>query len=101
MKETAAFGEQELAPGLSGYTVEFEDSIYVPLLIADEPGNGALTRYLDKLEQGPKTIKIPNVLSGRLARYLQRRGYQLRWEYSKQYGEDVDVWTRLGNKKIT
>ncbi len=84
----------ELAPGLKGYTMEHEGATYVPVLFADHPGSGALTRYLDGLEATGVTVKIPNVINGRLEAYLQRRGYHLIGEYSPQFQEAVPVWVK-------
>jgi len=93
---TANFPEldplDELAPGLRGYTVEIGNDIYIPVLMADQPGQGALTSYLDKLEASGKTVKIPTVLSDHLAAYLKRRGYKPIWEESEL--GPVEVWTK-------
>ena len=92
---TANFPEMdpldELAPGLKVYTVEVGNDIYVPVLMADQPGQGALTGYLDKLEASGKTVKIPTVLSDRLALYLTRRGYKPVWEDSELGPTEVFV----------
>lgn len=75
--------------------MEHDGVIYVPLLMADNPGNGALSRYLDQLEASTdKAIRIPNVINPRLEAYLARRGYQLRQEWAAQFEEMVDVWER-------
>ncbi|MFQ5813001.1 MAG: hypothetical protein ACE5I2_07415 [Anaerolineae bacterium] len=84
----------ELAPGLKGYIVETDDAIYVPFIEAVERGKGALTRYLDGLERGPKAVKIPTVLSERLERYLARRGYRLTEEWAEEFNTWALVWVK-------
>ena len=94
MTKTNGLDLDELAPGLRGYTMEHGGATYIPALFADKPGNGALTKYLDKLEKDGVTIKVPNVLSARLEAYLERRGYVLIGEYSPQFQEVVPVWVK-------
>jgi len=80
--------ERELAPGVMGWTVTAADgTVYVPTLRALRPGSGDVGRYLDSLTPNHR---IPNVVSGRLARMLQRRGWRPVLEPHK--GGDVDVW---------
>jgi hypothetical protein len=83
----------ELAPGLFGYTVEYEGALYVPLVVADDPGHGACSRYLDSLPRD-RTIKFPTVISSKLEGALQRRGFTLELEYSTEFQTHVDVYVR-------
>src|SRR5438093_445314 len=69
--------EEELYPGLWGYTMEDDGALYIPWIVADKPGNGALRAYLDNLEaKETRSIKFPNVINQALAEYLARRGYK-------------------------
>ena len=73
--------------------MEHDNALYIPLLVADHPGSGALTGYLDHLEEMTKLpLKIPNVLNARLAAYLIRRGWKLVWEFPEQLNETVGVY---------
>lgn len=81
--------EPYLAPGVRGYTVEVDGALYVPLLIADQPGSGAVGRYLDSLRD--RIVKVPCVLSERLAEMLRRRGFRLEVEQDPGMGP-VEVW---------
>lgn len=84
---------EELAPGLRGYTLEHNGALYIPLLMADEPGSGACGAYLDQLPTD-RTIKVPNVLSSVLVGMLMRRGFVVDHEWSAEHGETVEVWVR-------
>jgi hypothetical protein len=87
---------EELAPGLRGYTVEVDGALYIPMVMADEPGSGALSAYLDSLPHD-KTIKFPTVISRILREALERRGYVERVERVKDgplAGEIAQVWVR-------
>lgn len=87
--------EDELWPGLRGYAMEHEGSLYIPFIAADEKGKGTLTAFLDDLEaKETRSIKIPNVINGRLAGFLARRGYVLEYEWVDEYQQDVDVWVK-------
>jgi hypothetical protein len=87
--------EEELSPGLWGYTMEHGGALYIPLVIADKPGNGALRTYLDHLEATEtRPIKFPNVINHGLAKYLARRGYRPTQEWAEAFGEHVIVWVK-------
>ncbi len=84
--------EPILGLGVRGYIVEEHDAIYIPLIIADKPGNGDVGRYLDSLSRS-RTIRIPNVLNPILEGMLERRGFCLTIEDDPDYGA-VEVWER-------
>lgn len=84
---------EDLAPGVWGYTVRTDAALYVPLLLAECEGSGAVGRYLDALPTS-ETIRFPNVISRRLAGMLRRRGFRLRGEWSPEFQEVVAVWER-------
>jgi len=89
-----SFELDELAPGLRGYTVEKDGALYIPFFIAEERGKGVLTRYLDDVESRYKVVKIPTVLSERLALYLQRRGYIVTHEWAAEVSEWAEIWVK-------
>jgi hypothetical protein len=66
-------------PGLSLYVRRMTATPGVDYVVAnaeaDEPGRGALTRFLDMVERD-YSIKFENVINARLVAYLERRGYQ-------------------------
>lgn len=78
--------------GISGYTVRDGESIYVPVLISDEPGKGNVGRYINELIQREKCVKFPNVINPKLVDMLVRRGFKLEWEYAEEFGEHVEVY---------
>jgi hypothetical protein len=82
-----------LAPGLRGYTMEVDGALYVPLVVADNPGHGAMRRYLDALPRD-RTIKFPTVINGLLEGMLQRRGFVLEYEGSSEHQQTVEVYVR-------
>lgn len=87
--------EPVLAPGVRGYTMEHRGALYIPLVIAERPGNGDVGRYLDGLPKN-RTVKFPNVMSAKLCGMLQRRGFCLTEE--TENGETIGVWVRSRRK---
>ncbi len=79
--------EYQLAPGVFGYAVEVDGSIYVPVITAENPGSGQVGAFLDRL---PENVRIPNVLSRRLLGMLTRRGWRLTTEIDET-GDSVAV----------
>ena len=67
------------APGLQIYVrrsvLPNHGDFELARIVAEEPGKGALTRFLDRWEP-EYSLYIENVLTERLAKYLVRRGYQ-------------------------
>ncbi len=65
----------EIAPGVKAVVVEDTDGFYVPVISAENPGSGDVSRFLDAL---PRDVRIvfSTVLSPKLAEMLQRRGFQ-------------------------
>lgn len=49
-------------------------ALWVPLVIAEKPGNGDVGRYLDSLP-GDRRVVFPNVISDVLIGMLKRRGF--------------------------
>jgi len=84
---------QELAPGVYGYTMEHEGALYVPLLVAENPGTGQVRAYLDSLPRD-RTVKFPCVISSILEAALLRRGFVPSVEWSDTHQEHVDVLVR-------
>ena len=66
--------EPVLAAGVRGYKLWSRGELYVPLIIADRPGNGDVGRFLDALPKD-RVVKVPTVTSARLAGMLARRGF--------------------------
>ena len=85
-------GLDELAPGIRGYTIEIGNDVYVPFVESLEPGKGHFRAYLDTLKAMGRTIKFPTVISVRLRNILEVAGFELIWEWSKDFQELVDVW---------
>lgn len=83
--------EPSLAEGVRGYDMEHEGMLYIPLVIAETPGSGAVGRYLDALPRS-RTIRFPNVMNRRLMGMLYRRGFTPIIEETKD--GPVDTWER-------
>lgn len=84
----------ELAPRVTGYTVETDDGLYVPVITAEREGSGDVGRFLDSLPKDRRVV-VPNVVNPRLEGMLIRRGFTLTEEWSDAFEEMVPVWERL------
>lgn len=82
-----------LAAGVLGYTVEEDDELYIPVIMAVEEGSGDVGRYLDALPKD-RTVKVPEVASERLRGMLERRGFNPTPEFAEEFGETVEVFVR-------
>lgn len=73
--ETFELGQEpELAPGVGGYTLDVDGDLWLPLIYAEDEGSGQVGEYLDTLPFDRRVV-VPNILSGRLAGMLRRRGF--------------------------
>jgi hypothetical protein len=81
-----------LAPGVRGYTVESDGAVYIPVIIADAPGQGDVGRYLNSLPLD-RIIRVPTVTSNVLEGMLKRRGFVFT-EEPGPFGEQVGIWER-------
>lgn len=90
MEARGDLGLERLAPGVRGYTIEEDDAIYIPMIVAEDEGSGDVGAYLDSLPTD-RIIKIPDVISPRLREMLLRRGYVVAWEYAPEFEEDVEI----------
>jgi hypothetical protein len=88
--------EPELAPGVRGVVFDTEKGIYVPLILAEEPGSGAVSAWLDTLPADRRVV-FPNVLNGKLRTMLQRRGFHESRELDPMSGDLVEIMERLGS----
>lgn len=88
------FPEDELDDGVVGFIMADGDTVYLPFIEVLDSGKGKCQAYLEKLEREYGVIKIPCVVSRILLHILQKRGYKLTYEYSKQFEEAVDVWVK-------
>jgi len=68
--------EPHHAPGVRGYAIEKDGKIYIPLVIADQEGNGDVGRWIDGLPKD-RDIIFPTILNQRLGAMLLRRGFFL------------------------
>lgn len=67
--------EPVLAEGVRGTAFDLPEGIYIPLVIAIEPGSGAVARFLDSLPRDQRVV-FPNVISSALAGMLVRRDFR-------------------------
>jgi hypothetical protein len=73
--------------------VEHDGAIYIPVIWSTDEGQGNVSRYLDGLPRD-RTVRVPCVVSSRLAGMLQRRGFVEVREWSEEMDEHVDIWER-------
>lgn len=85
------------AAGIEGYVVEDGGAFYIPVIIARNPGRGDCGRWLDSLPRD-RTIKVPGVMSRRLAGMLERRGFVVEREWADEFQEMVEVYVRRAEK---
>lgn len=83
---------QELAPGVHGLTEEMLGMLVIHVIIADPPGQGNVSRYLDTLPTD-RPIMAVRVLSEKLAGMLSRRGFSPGKVVAEGIGE-VEVYFR-------
>ena len=89
----AAMGEQLLAPGVRGHYFDTPEGIYIPVITADHPGSGDVSRFLDALPKD-RPVKFPTVISGKLRGMLLRRGFIDGQEFSPEYDDWVEIMVR-------
>lgn len=85
----------DLAPGVRGYTLEENGELWIPRIVAAEPGSGQVAAYLDSLPKGV-TICFPTVLSPRLQKMLERRGFRPEPRWCEEAVGWVEVFVRQG-----
>jgi hypothetical protein len=96
-----------LAPGVTGYLVEYQGHLWLPVITADQPGRGHVGRYLDTLPRD-RTIYVPTVMAPRLEEMLRHRGFSLLTMFAAPRlegavvgeTEPMDVWVRYGRKPL-
>lgn len=83
---------QLLAPGVLGFAFPQQDgSIVVPWLESTEPRKGNVRRYLQGLKRQYREIRVPEVISHKLAALLRSEGFQDERVFVLEYGEHADV----------
>jgi hypothetical protein len=78
-----------IAPGVRGIAFEERGTIFIPLIIAEDQGNGDVGRFLDRLSG---RCAVLCVTSGRLQGMLLRRDFRPGIELVA--GEYTDAWRR-------
>ena len=86
-------GDESLAPGVHGYTVDTPDGLYVPVIMALEEGSGDVGRYLNALPTNRRVV-VPNVMNPRLVGMLIRRGFTVNREWFEEAGEWIEIYER-------
>ena len=85
--------QDAFAPGVNGYSVETPEGLYIPVVMATNPGSGEVGRWLDSLPKD-RRIVFASVFSPRLAGMLQRRGWSYSEEWDERSGESLPCWER-------
>lgn len=86
-------GDERLAEGVLGYSIETSEGLYIPWIQAEVEGDGRVGRYLDALPTD-RRIVFPTIISARLVGMLHRRGFVPSVEWSAEAGEWVDIMER-------
>lgn len=81
----------ELFPGVHGYAMEHEGWIYCPIVIATNPGNGDVSKFLDEVSS---LVVFPCVISEKFQAMLERRGYEQDIEWDPREQEEYPVWRK-------
>lgn len=79
---------EEIYPGVTGYAVERDGQIYIPLICGN--GNGAVGQMLDALSI---RCHIVNVCNPILRDMLRRRGWRMQI-VEVEPTEYIDIWTK-------
>ena len=80
--------EPIIGPGVRGLAIDRGNKgTWIGLVIADKPGNGDVSRWLDSLEQD-KMFVFPNVINPKLRSMLERR------EFFETEDDDGTVFVR-------
>jgi hypothetical protein len=82
----------------SGYCFPKDGTLYVPVIMASDPGKGHGTQLLGQLENlvksQPKLNKIafPGIINPILRRMVIKRRYKCKFEFFKEMDENIEVW---------
>jgi hypothetical protein len=71
--------EPLIAVGVRGLAFDMTSGIYIPLVIANNPGSGDVSRMLDGLPRD-RRIVFSTVLNAKLREMLFRRGFKVAWD---------------------
>jgi len=85
--------EPLVAPGVRAIVFDAPAGIYVSWISAEREGSGDVGRFIDSLPKDRRVV-FPNVISNRLARMLERRGFEASEESAPEFGR-VDIFERL------
>lgn len=66
--------EPLLFKGVRGCAFDLPAGIYIPMVRAERPGSGDVSRFLDALPRDQRVV-FPTVISPKLAEMLLRRGF--------------------------
>lgn len=86
----AIFPMPPIAPGLRGYAIRKGRRFYVGAIEAENVGEGALGRWLDRIRQAHVDVRFSTVISTRLKRALYARGWRPATERLR--GETWTAW---------
>lgn len=82
--------EPTIAVGVRGMAFDMTSGIYISLVIAEKPGNGDVSRFLDHLPKDRRVV-FPSVLNPKLRAMLARRGFKEAWDPEG----DCEIFERL------
>lgn len=88
----------QVADGVLGYTIEEDNALYVPVIMAVCEGDGRVGKFLDGLPRD-RTVKVPEVMSPRLQGMLERRGFLHSYEWMDGEVEEVAIMVRYARTR--
>jgi len=83
----------ELAPGIRGIAFDTPEGIYIPLIMAENEGDGTVGHFIDELPKDRRVV-FPSVISGRLREMLLRRGFVETEEEDPAFGGMAEILER-------
>lgn len=77
----------------NGYLWEKGKSIYISVIESRVEGKGHLSKLFQLILEKGYTIKVPTALP-RMEAICKRKGFKLKHEYCKEFGESIEVWIK-------
>jgi hypothetical protein len=92
-------GPHEFPDPMEGYYWFTDGKLYIPFVMTLHTpleGRGAVGVVIERAKECAAWVGFPTVISAKLDAMLARRGFVNEYEYSPEFGEDVEirVWKR-------
>jgi hypothetical protein len=88
---SAPFG---FSPDLfDGWLWKMGDAVIISFIECLVPGKGHFKRLVENILSNGFAVRIPTPL-GKMERIVKENGYVQSFEYDKDFGEEVEIWTK-------